>query len=346
MAEKSNKIFTVPNLLSFLRIVCVPFFAYYFYNGEYLYACGILALSGLSDLFDGKIARAFNQVSELGKVLDPIADKLTEMTLAVLFFITFKNSANRLYNSFLCWVFLFFVAKEILMLLIGAVLLLCKYKPIAAEIYGKLATFCFYFIMIAIMAFGPEIGIVPLNVHQLSWMEIPQWVTVALVITSALLTLVALLSYIPPVIRQINERKNNISGEVKEPEIKEEFSVNTDVEIAQDVETDFKVSENIEPEVQPEITVNQEPRESEFQQGFSVTVEDEPEEVKPGFSVTVEAQPEEAEAPVTVEEKQEETEIQIATEEEFEEAELNSFLNLDIDSVIDDIMDEIINNKQ
>lgn len=327
MAEKSNKIFTIPNLLSFLRIVCVPFFGYYFYKGEYLIACGILALSGLSDFFDGKIARAFNQVSDLGKMLDPVADKLTEMTLAVLFFLTFKNSANPLYNNFLCWVFLFFVAKEILMLLIGAILLLCKYKPVAAEIYGKLATFCFYFIMIAIMAFGPEIGIVPLNVPKLAWMEIPQWITVALVITSALLTFVALLSYIPPVLRQISEKKNNVSEEVEEPETEQRFTVNTDVEVAEEqaideVKTGFTVNENIEPE-------------NEVQAKFSVTVDEEPKatESQPGFSVTFEEKAEESEIPDNVEETQEETEI-------------DRIFNLDVDTIIDNIIDEVLNNKQ
>lgn len=69
--------FTVPNLLSFLRILMVPAFAVLFLRGEYIWSIVILALSGLSDFFDGKIARKFNQVSALGKVLDPVADKLT-----------------------------------------------------------------------------------------------------------------------------------------------------------------------------------------------------------------------------------------------------------------------------
>ena len=69
---------TVPNLLSFLRIVMVPIFAVLFHQGRYGWAVFVLALSGLSDFFDGKIARRFNQISNLGKMLDPVADKLTK----------------------------------------------------------------------------------------------------------------------------------------------------------------------------------------------------------------------------------------------------------------------------
>ncbi len=76
---------TVPNLLSFLRIVMVPIFAVLFHQGRYGWAVFVLALSGLSDFFDGKIARRFNQISNLGKMLDPVADKLTQITIAIMF---------------------------------------------------------------------------------------------------------------------------------------------------------------------------------------------------------------------------------------------------------------------
>ena len=86
---------TIPNLLSFLRIVMVPIIAVLFLDGKFLWAVFVLALSGLSDFFDGKIARRFNQISALGKILDPIADKLTQITLAVLLFITFHGAETK-----------------------------------------------------------------------------------------------------------------------------------------------------------------------------------------------------------------------------------------------------------
>ena len=73
---------TVPNLLSLIRILLIPVFALLFYQGQVLWAVFVLFLSGLSDFFDGKIARRFNQISALGKILDPVADKLTQITIA------------------------------------------------------------------------------------------------------------------------------------------------------------------------------------------------------------------------------------------------------------------------
>ena len=74
---------TIPNLLSLLRIIVIPFFAYFFIKGNALWAIIVLFLSGVSDFLDGKIARKFNQVSDLGKVLDPVADKLTSISFPI-----------------------------------------------------------------------------------------------------------------------------------------------------------------------------------------------------------------------------------------------------------------------
>ncbi len=207
MKNPEKRIFTVPNVISFIRIICIPFFVYFFYNENFITAGLILACSGITDLFDGALARKLNQVTELGKMLDPIADKLTEAAIAILLFLVFRHSQEPIYSNFLCWVFIFFICKEALMLLIGGIMLLFKVKPVAAEIYGKLSTFSFYIIMVALMMFGPEIGAIPKCFPQLSWMVLPEWITVALVITAALLAVVAFFSYFPPVYRQIKKSK-------------------------------------------------------------------------------------------------------------------------------------------
>ena len=82
MREKHPN-WTVPNLLSVIRIAVIPPFAIFFLQGEILWAALMLVISGLSECFDGMIARRFNQVTELGKMLDPLADKLTQATVAV-----------------------------------------------------------------------------------------------------------------------------------------------------------------------------------------------------------------------------------------------------------------------
>ncbi len=74
-----NKIWTVPNVLSFVRLALIPLICLvYCVKHDGILAAGILALSGLTDVVDGFIARRFNMVSDLGKALDPVADKLTQ----------------------------------------------------------------------------------------------------------------------------------------------------------------------------------------------------------------------------------------------------------------------------
>ena len=81
MRIKKEDWFTIPNIMGYIRILLIPVFAWVYLHAEsqsdYYIAAGIIGLSGLTDLFDGKIARKFNMVTELGKFLDPLADKLT-----------------------------------------------------------------------------------------------------------------------------------------------------------------------------------------------------------------------------------------------------------------------------
>ncbi len=82
-----KEIFTIPNLLSMFRLVLIPVYISIYLNAQssadYYLAAAILAVSCLTDLIDGKIARHFNMISTLGKILDPLADKLTQFTLIV-----------------------------------------------------------------------------------------------------------------------------------------------------------------------------------------------------------------------------------------------------------------------
>lgn len=191
---------TVPNLLSLIRILLIPVFGVLFYQGHIGWAVIVLVISGLTDFFDGKIARRFNQISELGKMLDPVADKLTQITIAIVIFLEFNKSTNPTMQWFK-WVFLFFLFKELLMVIIGAIMLACGLRPVAAEIYGKVATFVFYAVMVLVIAFGSEIGALR------TLFVLPDWLMIALVILAAVLTFVALLSYAPPTYKQFQEKK-------------------------------------------------------------------------------------------------------------------------------------------
>ena len=192
---------TIPNLLSLIRILLIPVFAVLFNDGNYVWAIIILAVSGLTDFFDGKIARKFNQISALGKLLDPIADKLSQITIAVVFYLAFSNSSDETVKAF-SWIFLIFLIKEAVMVIGGAIMIMFGLKPVAAEMPGKIATFAFYTIMCVIMAFGPDIGIFK------DAFILPATVMLVLVGISVILTIIAFLSYIPGVLNQIKEKKN------------------------------------------------------------------------------------------------------------------------------------------
>ena len=194
---------TVPNLLSALRIVMVPIMAVLFARGHLLWAVFVLALSGLSDFFDGKIARRFNQISDLGKILDPLADKLTQITVAVMLFLFFRSAETSPEMRAFSWVFLLFVGKEAFMVLFSILMLIMGLRPGAAEIWGKVATFAFYLVMLFIIAFGPEIG-----AFHTFWTA-PALLLQVLVIVSVVLCFIALFSYVPGVWRMLKERKQS-----------------------------------------------------------------------------------------------------------------------------------------
>ncbi|MBR6781110.1 MAG: CDP-alcohol phosphatidyltransferase family protein [Clostridia bacterium] len=195
-----DNVWTIPNLLSALRIIMVPIIAVLFLKGETVWAVVVLALSGHSDFFDGKIARRFNQISALGKILDPIADKLTQITLAVVLFYVFFRAENESSHAF-AWVFLLFVAKELIMLIGGAVMLAFEIRPGAAEMPGKVATMVFYVVMVLVVAFGPEVG-----AFRDTLFTLPEVVMKVLVVISVILTFVAFAFYLPGTFRQFKER--------------------------------------------------------------------------------------------------------------------------------------------
>ena len=195
---------TIPNLLSVIRILLIPVFAYLFYNDEKIMSVVVLAISGLTDTMDGQIARRFNQVSALGKVIDPVADKLTQITIAVMLFIDFKTASNPIINA-LAWVFLVFLIKEGVMIVGGLIMLLLNIRPGAAEFWGKAATVVFYVGMVIIIAVGPEVG----ALNSILGFELPNIITGIIVVLCAVMTLAAFASYMPETFRQFKEYFDN-----------------------------------------------------------------------------------------------------------------------------------------
>ena len=192
---------TIPNLISVIRICLIPVIAVLYYNNYIWWTVFVIFISGLSDAVDGKIARKFNQVSAIGKLLDPVADKLTIFALAIVLYLKFQAAQSEAMQAF-AWVFLLFIAKDIIMILGSIVLIALGTRPVAAEIWGKLATFVFYAVMVVIIGFGPEIGAISMYYPQYA---IPETIMFVLVVIAVILTFVAFLSYLPGAIKQIIE---------------------------------------------------------------------------------------------------------------------------------------------
>ena len=139
----------IPNLLSLFRIVLIPFFVILFLGQDshpswVYWSYAVLAVSGLSDAVDGIIARKFNQITDFGKLLDPVADKLTQVTVVVCMAV---RDPQLLWLAALCLV------KESCQS-IGGFLLLKKGSEVrGAKWYGKVSTICFYAVMIALLVF-------------------------------------------------------------------------------------------------------------------------------------------------------------------------------------------------
>lgn len=192
---------TIPNWLCFLRIALIPVFTTLFIKGSYIPAFILMIVAALTDLIDGKIARKYNMVSNLGKILDPIADKLSQIAIVIILIVKF-------WDGYLKYILFLFIVKELLMVLGGALLMAKGMRPVAAEMWGKVATTVFYVFMIVIIALGGE-GCALYDVAFFKPFILPEWLITAMVVISALLAFVSLFGYAPGFIRQLKENKAN-----------------------------------------------------------------------------------------------------------------------------------------
>ena len=158
-----------------------------------------MIIAALTDVVDGKIARKYNMISNLGKILDPIADKLSQIAIVIILIVKFWSFEGPL--KYLLFLFIF---KELVMVVGGAILLAMGLRPVAAEIWGKVATTVFYIFMIAIIAIGPNGALVGVWFFK----ALPTPVIYAMVIISVILAFVSLFGYAPGFIKQIKDKKN------------------------------------------------------------------------------------------------------------------------------------------
>lgn len=124
----------IPNILTILRFILIPIILYFIFTGHYLLGFIFFTISGITDILDGAIARKFNLITNFGKLMDPLADKLTQ--ISVLATLVFQKIIP-------FWILIVVLLKELLMI-IGASFLYGKDVVVYSKWFGKLATVLFY----------------------------------------------------------------------------------------------------------------------------------------------------------------------------------------------------------
>ena len=166
---RDKKIITIPNALSALRILMIPAILYYI-NHQYELAFFCLLLSWVTDILDGWIARKFHMTSDLGIVLDPVADKLTQgcVLLAI--------GTSKPWMTALC---MLLIAKESIMVLFGLAVLKKTNRTYSAKWHGKVANGCIYTTLAA----------------HILWKDMPNTYSTGMIIFCAAAMLLSLVLY-------------------------------------------------------------------------------------------------------------------------------------------------------
>ena len=169
--DKRRRALPIPNLLSAFRILLVPVMAaLYCGAGNYPLTAGVLLLSGATDVADGYIARRFHMVSDLGKVLDPVADKLTQAAALGCLLTRFEA---------MWWVLGVLVCKETVMAVLGVLVIRHTGLVHSAAWHGKLAACVLY-------------GVILIHVV---WYQIPAEISALLAAAGAAAILLSLTLY-------------------------------------------------------------------------------------------------------------------------------------------------------
>ena len=183
-------LFTIPNIICYVRILLIPVFCVVYFNAEtavdYLWAVGIVVFSSFTDLFDGMIARKFNQVTELGKILDPVADKLTHAALALC--LAFRYP--------LMWFLIILMAfKEGYMAIMGLRFLKHDKMLDGAKWFGKICTATLFISLCVLFA----------------WYDIPVSYANFIIVVDMVIMVITLLFYIPEFKKMKQELNDSVN---------------------------------------------------------------------------------------------------------------------------------------
>lgn len=142
MKNLKKEVLSIPNIMGYFRIILIPIFLYTYYNAtsakDYYIVAWIVCISGITDFLDGYVARNFNMITELGKFIDPFADKLTQA--ALVFCLASRHK--------LMWYLVgLFILKEGFMAVMGIIMLRRGKKLDGAKWFGKVCTAVLYVVM-------------------------------------------------------------------------------------------------------------------------------------------------------------------------------------------------------
>ena len=128
----------VPNILTIIRFLLIPVIITFAFKNNYVATIIVLSISGITDILDGYIARKYNFISDFGKLMDPLADKATQVTLLAVLAIQ---------KIIPMWIIAIVIFKEFFMVA-GASFLYGKELVVSSKWYGKLSTVLFYIAMV------------------------------------------------------------------------------------------------------------------------------------------------------------------------------------------------------
>jgi cardiolipin synthase len=154
--QVSSRILTIPNFLSLCRLAMVPVFLVFIVVGADFAALIVLVISSVTDYLDGTIARKFQQVTRLGQLLDPAADRL--FIFAALVGLCVRDIIP-------LWLLVVIVGRDVMLLVLGVVLANHGYGPLPVHHLGKVATFALLFALPVLM--------LGLAFHEINWITNP-----------------------------------------------------------------------------------------------------------------------------------------------------------------------------
>ena len=193
----------IPNILTIIRFIFIPIILRAIFDGNYILGIIFFTISGLTDVLDGFIARKFNLVSNFGKLMDPLADKLTQISvLAALVSVKIIP----------VWILTIVVLKELIMV-VGASFLYGKDVVVYSKWYGKLATVLFYLAIV-----------VTLFIKQLALTGIWEYLDLGIYCFALVCTVFSLVMYVKCLYQGGFIDKSDLSKETKNVVVKDKWS--------------------------------------------------------------------------------------------------------------------------